>query len=89
MQKKKFAIAILVSMCIIFIVGLILIFSAPSIAQNAGETFLRRQHGSFIVERLISIVDNTARSYQLGGSLISIVGGFGMFLSGYALYKEL
>ena len=87
MTKKKFAITALVIMCVVFITGLILVFSAPSIGQNAGEAF--GQHGSFFMEDRIAVIDNTARSYQLGGTLISIVGGFGIVLSGYALYKEL
>jgi len=89
MRKKKFAITALIIMCVVFITGLILVFSAPSIGQNAGEAFVRRQHGSFFMEDRIAIIDNTARSYQLGGFLISIVGGFGIIFSGYALYKEL
>ena len=89
MTKKKFAITALVIMCVIFMTGLILVFSAPSIGQNAGEAFVRRQNGSFFMEDRIAIIDNTARSYQLSGSLISIIGGFGIILSGYALYKVL
>ena len=88
-MKKKIAIASLAIMCVMFIVGLVLIFSAPTIGQNAGSAAMRNNGGSMDTSKYERIVDETTASYRIGGLVISLVGGFGLLASGYALYKEI
>lgn len=89
-MKKKIVITIsaLVIMCILFVVGLSLVFSASSIGENAGNSFVRSQGGSYLTDQVNRIVNSTTLSYQLGGLAISLTGGSGILISGYALYKE-
>jgi len=53
-------------MCVIFIIGLTLIFSAVSIGENAENTY-RTAQGSYLESNATRIGDNTTLSFQLGG----------------------
>lgn len=75
-------------MCIAFIIGLVLIFAAPSIGRNAGSAAIQENGGSMDTSQYERIIDHTTVSYQAGGFAIALVGGFGMLLGGYALYKD-
>lgn len=75
-------------MCIVFIVGLALIFSATSIGENAENSY-RVSQGSYLESNAQRIGNSTTLSFQLGGLVISLVGGFGILFSGYVLYKEI
>ena len=88
-MKKKIAIASLVIMCVMFIIGLVLIFSAPTIGRNAGNAAIRNNGGGMDTNQFERIIDGTTVSYQMGGLVISLVGGFGLLVSGYTLYKEI
>ena len=87
-MRKTMPIIALVGMCTLFIVGLVLIFSAPSIGQNVGDAAVINNGGGMDTDRYIRIVDSTTDSYQMGGFVISLVGGLGLLTSGYALHKE-
>lgn len=76
-------------MCFMFITGLALIFSAPSIGRNAGNAAVRNNGGVMDTNQFERIIDGTTVSYQIGGLAISLVGGFGLLISGYAFYKEI
>ena len=86
--KKKFVGVILSVMCVLFIVGLVLIFSAPSAGQNAGEREIQSRGGSMDTWQLERIITSTTDSYRTGGLVISLIGGFGLLGSGYILLKD-
>lgn len=88
-MKKKMAKTSLLIMCILFVVGLILIFSSLLIGQNAGDQAISDAGGSMDTNRYNRIIDTTTENYRTGGLVLSLVGGFGVLLSGYALYKEI
>lgn len=73
-------------MCVIFIIGLMLIFSAPSLGENARKDYVGfgNSYEPYILE---IIVKETIRSYQLGGLIVSLISGFGILLSEHTLYK--
>jgi hypothetical protein len=87
--KKKIAQCSLVLMCIGFIVGLLLIFTAPSRGIDEGNRFVMRMGGFVDTNQFEQVIQGTIRSHQIGGFVLSFVGGFGVILSGYALYKEM
>ena len=87
-MKKKIAAKAFVCMCIAFIIGLLLIFAAPSIGRNAGSAAIRENGGSMDTSQYERIIDHTTVSYQAGGFAIALIGGFGLLLGGYALYKD-
>ena len=75
-------------MCIAFVIGLVLIFAAPSLGRNAASVAIRENGGSMDTSQYERIIDHTTVSYQAGGFAIALVGGFGMLLGGYALYRD-
>jgi len=87
-MSKKMVGVFLVFMCFLFIIGLVLIFSAPSSGQNAGTNAIWKRGGSIDTWEYQQIIESTTSAYRTGGLVISLVGGFGMLLSGYALFKE-
>ncbi|MCL2281271.1 MAG: hypothetical protein FWC25_01235 [Dehalococcoidia bacterium] len=90
-MKKKFSLIAMAVMGIFFIVGLVLILSAASNGLKAGDHYLNGLRSYSVVSdaRYELIVNGTIVSFQMTGLVISIVGGFGLLASGYALYKEL
>lgn len=87
-MKRKIALSALFIMCVMFIAGLVLIFSAPTIGLNAGNTAIVNNGGSMDTNQFERIIEGTSLSFQTGGLVISLVGGFGLLASGYALYRE-
>jgi len=85
-MKKTICIAFVV-MCILFIIGIVLIFSAPSAGENAGIRAIQNHGGGMDTNHFVRIIESTTKSYQTGGLVISLVGGFGLILNGYFLIK--
>ena len=88
-MKKKIAIVALILMCALFVVGLVLIFSSSSMGEAAGNTFIQSQHGTYFNDQVNRIIESTTTSYQMGGLVLSLIGGFGLLLNGYVLLKEM
>lgn len=88
-MKKNFIIRVLSIISVTFIIGLVLILSAPSIGRNAGDRAVRNNGGSMDTSQFEWIVDETTASYRMTGIIISLVSGCGMITSGYAFYKEI
>lgn len=88
-MKKEMAKKSLALMITVFIIGCILILSSPLIGQNLGDKAIQRNGGSMDTGRYERIIDTNASNYQTIGTIIALVGGFGLLLSGFAVYKEL
>lgn len=89
MTKRTVSLSTVVVMLITLIVGLSLIFSAPSIGQKEGNKSIRSNGGSMDTSQYEMMVDSATRSFQIGGAILSAIGAVGLFMSGHALYKEL
>ena len=76
-MKKKIAKCSLVVMCIGFVIGLLLVFTAPTRGIDEGNRFVRRMGGSVDTNQFEQVIQGTIRSHQIGGFVISFVGGFG------------
>ena len=91
-QNKKIILLVLFLTIIIFIIGLIvglvLIFSASSIGENAGNSFIRSRGGTYFPDQVVRIIENTIISYQLGGLILSFISGIGLLICLYALFKK-
>ena len=87
-MKKKYINIFLGIMCVLFIVGLVLIFTAPSAGQNAGQRAIQSNGGSMDTWQFERIITSTTDSFRIGGLVISLVGGFGLLGSAYILFKE-
>lgn len=88
-MKKKFAKNALLVMIVLTILGLTFIFSSGTIGQNTGSSAIASNGGSMDTNIYERIIDSTTTSFQIGGAILSLIGGFGILLCGYALYKEL
>jgi hypothetical protein len=88
-MKKKFALNALLVMIVLTILGLIFIFSSGTIGQNMGSNAIANNGGSMDTNTYERIIDSTTTSFQIGGVILSLIGGYGILLCGYALYKEL
>lgn len=88
-MKKKMAKTSLYMMMVAFIVGMILIFSSAAIGQGMGRSAMQANGGSIDTRVYERIIDTNTLNYRTAGAIISLIGGFGVLLSGYAVYKEL
>jgi|GEM_PF-884567 hypothetical protein len=88
-MKKKFVSGAMIIMIIIFIVGVALIFNSSGIGEKAGNVALHSQGGTMDTSSFQRIINTTTTNFQIVGTILSLIGGFGVLISGYALYKEL
>ncbi len=88
-MKKNYVLCSLIIMSILFIGGLVMLFSSTTVGQSAGARVMRENGGFIDTQKYYSIIDSTTQNYRTGGMVISLVGGLGILISGYALYKEI
>ncbi|MDF2521414.1 MAG: hypothetical protein K0R84_2042 [Clostridia bacterium] len=88
-MKKNFALTSLIVMLILFLVGLIILFSSTSIGENAGGKAIRAHGGSMDTNSYNYIMNSTTENFRTGGMVIAFVGGLGVLISGYGFYKEI
>ncbi|MDA3733385.1 hypothetical protein PBV87_18055 [Niameybacter massiliensis] len=88
-MKKIFAKRALIIMSIIFAIGLIFVFSSVKAGENAGHKAMKNNGGSMDTNAYYRVIDTTTLNYQLIGGVLSLIGGCGVLISGYALYKEI
>jgi uncharacterized membrane protein YjjP (DUF1212 family) len=88
-MKKRMAGTSLLVMVIIFVIGLILIFLSSSIGERIGFNAIQNNGGSIDTSTYERIINSNTSNFRTVGLVVSLVGGFGLLLSGYALYKEL
>lgn len=88
-MKKKFALTSLIIMVCLFVGGLVILISSPVIGQKEGYRALQANGGSMDGQRYNYIIDSTTENYRTAGMVISLVGGFGILISGYGVYKEI
>ena len=87
-MKNKYAIMAFIAMCLMFVVGLVLIFSSPELGQAAANAAVRRNFGSMDTNQFLLIFEGAISSYRAGGFVLSLVGGFGLLGSGYILINK-
>jgi hypothetical protein len=87
-MKRNFVIVSLVIMAVLFIGGLVTLFNSTDTGRETGYKEMQKL-GGMIGEQYNFIISSTTENYRIGGMVIALVGGFGMLVSGYGLYKEL
>lgn len=88
-MKSKIAKNSLVVMGVAFIVGLILIFSSASIGESFAQNAIQANGGEMDTSEYERIITSNTENLRMVGLVISLVGGLGSLLSGYALYNEI
>jgi hypothetical protein len=88
-MKKKYILTSLIIMSLLFIGGLIILFSSTAIGQRVGHRELQANGGSMDTTQYYNIINSTTENFRTAGMVISLVGGLGVLLSGYGVYKEI
>ena len=88
-MKKVIAKRALYIMVVMLIVGLILILTSTSIGNKIGSNAIQRNGGSMDTSQYERIIDTNTSNFRTVGLILSLVGGVGFLLSGFALYNEL
>jgi hypothetical protein len=76
-------------MVAIFVIGLTLVLSSTSIGNRMGHNAIQSNGGVMDTNKYERIIDTNTSNFQTVGLILSLVGGFGLLLSGFALYNEL
>jgi purine-cytosine permease-like protein len=87
-MKHKYEIIAFVAMCLMFAVGLVLIFSSPEMGQIAANAAVRRAGGSMDTDQFLLVFESAVSSFLAGGFILSLIGGLGLLGSGCILIKK-
>lgn len=82
-MDKKFYRTTMIVGAILFIIGIILIFGATDIGRELAYHAIQANGGSMDTEEYMFIMKSQTLSFQLVGTVCSIVGGIGVLLFGY------
>lgn len=88
-MKNKFLIGSLKCMVISFIIGMILIFLSTSIGLKMGYDAIQASGGGMETSQYEIIVKSNIDNFRTGGFVFSFIGGLGILMSGYTLYKNI
>ncbi|MDR7857844.1 hypothetical protein [Tissierella sp.] len=88
-MKKIIAKRALCVMVAVFVIGLTLVLSSTSIGNRMGHNAMQRNGGVMDTSQYERVIDTNTSNFQTVGLVLSLVGGFGLLLSGFALYNEL
>ncbi len=87
-MRKRFVRLSLIIMIVMILVGLILILFSNTIGRIIGTDYV--QEGNLVTTTEDpAVVEANTCNLRIVGSILSLIGGFGMLMSGFALYKEL
>ncbi|WP_051684859.1 hypothetical protein [Clostridium sp. KNHs205] len=88
-MKKKIAVSVLITMVIIFIIGVVLIFNSRILGENIANSALYNNGGTIDGEKFNQIIDTAEMNFRIFGVILAMFGGSGILLSGYSIYKSL
>lgn len=88
-MKKRFATTAFVLMLVLFISGLVMVFSSTKMGQNEGRKAMQANGGSIDTQKYYTIIDSTSENFRSAGIIISLIGGLGLLISGYGIYNEI
>lgn len=88
-MKKYFARTMFVIAGAMFVVGIAFILSATSRGQNKGDDAIWANGGSLETSKYNLVVESSIKNYRTLGTVLSLVGGFGLVTISNAIYKEL
>lgn len=82
-MDKKFYRTTMIGGMILFVIGLVLIFCASNIGRELAYHAIQANGGSMDTEEYMFIMKSQTLSFQLAGTVCSIVGGIGASIFGY------
>lgn len=88
-MKNKFLIGSFKCMVTSFIIGMILIFLSTSIGQKMGYNAIEANGGGMETSQYEIIIKSNIGNFRTGGFVLSFIGGLGILMSGYNLYKNM
>ncbi|MCL2620186.1 MAG: hypothetical protein FWD97_04540 [Defluviitaleaceae bacterium] len=87
-----FAVAGLIAMGIMFLVGLVLLVFAPQLGEESYRSVLfqiRHGHVYTTAYEYVALLEASLIAYRMVGLAVTTVGGIGFLLSGIGVYREL
>jgi hypothetical protein len=88
-MKKDFAFWTLISMAVLFMIGIILIFASVSAGMDAGSAAMQRNGGIMDSGAYERIINSTIFNFRAVGIILSVLSGIGALVSGYLAYQEI
>ncbi len=88
-MKKIFIKRAIIVMSSLFIIGVICLFNSAKAGENARFRALQKYVGVNDSIDYSRIEDTTTLNFQIMGGVLSLIGGYGGLMIGYAIYKEL
>ena len=82
-MDKRFYRATIIGGVILFVIGVILILYATDIGRELASHAIQANGGSMATDEYMFIMQSKTLSFQLVGTVCSIVGGIGVFLIEY------
>ena len=82
-MDKKFYWAAMISGAILFVIGIVLVLCAVDIGRELAHHAIQANGGSMATDEFMFIMQSKTLSFQLVGTVCSIVGGIGVFLFEY------
>ena len=87
MKKKAIAFSLVLT-CAMFVLGLVLIFTAPARGQSAGHREIMRHGGSMDTHQFERVITTNTTAFTVGGAVIASVGGLGMLVCGGIVLRK-
>jgi hypothetical protein len=88
-MKKRFALISLIIMVGLLVGGLVMMFNSTTAGRNEGQRAIQAYGGTMDTQQYNNIINSTTENFRTAGMVISLVGGFGLLISGYGVYKEI
>ena len=88
-KRLPLLIAKVALMSVMFIVGVVFIFSAPAAGERMGHRAVVRNGGSMDGNIHARIVQSNTTAFNTAGMVLAVVGGIGFIASTNAIIKEL
>ena len=88
-MKKRFALISFIVMVGLLISGLVMMLNSTTAGRNEGQRVIQANGGSMDTQQYNNIINSTTENFRAAGMVISLVGGFGLIIIGYGVYKEI
>ena len=88
-MKNNFEKAVLILIVIVTMIGFVLIFTSGLIGEAFGSYAMKQNGGGMATIDYERVYATTTTNVRTAGSILALVGGFGLLLSGYTYYQRL
>ncbi len=88
-MKSNFEKTILVLIISVTMIGFLLIFTSGMIGEALGGYAMEQNDGAMATIDYERVYSTATTNFRTAGSILALIGGFGLVLSGYTYYQRL